>query len=791
MKFARSVQFQLTMLALAALLGGCASDRTYQEGLSLIDEGRAEEGVAKLAEAQKADPSNAKLRKDWLLQRDRLILRTLGSANFDRLSGNWDSATDKYNAVLRIDPANIQAHQALEAVPQERHQAQMVEEARIRLEQGDSLGARELVIRVLIENPNHTAALQLKRRIQEAGPPESMDGARLNIKNGKPVSLQFRDASLRMVMEAISKTTGLNVLFEKDVKADTKVNIFVHDVPVSEAVDLILMQTQNTKRVLSENSILIYADNDAKAKDYADLKIRRYQLTNADAKQVQAMVKTMLKTKDMFVDEKSNAIIVRDTPQVIRMVEKLIYSMDQPEPEVMLDVDVMEVTRDRMMALGIDLPTSFGASTSGMTLQQFRNLTDANVNVTPLSVTINAQKTDNDINDLATPRIRVRNKEKAKFLVGSRLPVISTAAVPSTTATSPVYNTSVQYVDVGIKIEVEPTIHDDGEVTIRMMLEVSSNSGENPDAAKNGTIAYTISTRSVNTVLRLKDGQTEIIGGLIQRQDDSSASRIPGLGDIPVAGRLFGSQSDTNNKSEIILSITPHIVRSNRQPDNTVLEMWAGTENNFRFASRAPVAPNGMTVPATSAAGATVGVVRTNAPVAAATTAAPAAAPVPASAAKPAAAAPAAPPAASLKPFVISGPTALPVGAHVDIRIEQPIYNKSDNAEAIINFDSDHLKLVSVQEGEIARNSASGAKFSSDFDPAGAVHLSLAAGSGQTLPETGGALALLQFEVVGEPGQAGISITDVVVKAADGTVQNVPNSAPLLIDVQPAADKPQ
>ena len=791
MKFARSVQFQLTMLALAALLGGCASDRTYQEGLSLIDEGRAEEGVAKLAEAQKADPSNAKLRKDWLLQRDRLILRTLGSANFDRLSGNWDSATDKYNAVLRIDPANIQAHQALEAVPQERHQAQMVEEARIRLEQGDSLGARELVIRVLIENPNHTAALQLKRRIQEAGPPESMDGARLNIKNGKPVSLQFRDASLRMVMEAISKTTGLNVLFDKDVKADTKVNIFVHDVPVSEAVDLILMQTQNTKRVLSENSILIYADNDAKAKDYADLKIRRYQLTNADAKQVQAMVKTMLKTKDMFVDEKSNAIIVRDTPQVIRMVEKLIYSMDQPEPEVMLDVDVMEVTRDRMMALGIDLPTSFGASTSGMTLQQFRNLTDANVNVTPLSVTINAQKTDNDINDLATPRIRVRNKEKAKFLVGSRLPVISTAAVPSTTATSPVYNTSVQYVDVGIKIEVEPTIHDDGEVTIRMMLEVSSNSGENPDAAKNGTIAYTISTRSVNTVLRLKDGQTEIIGGLIQRQDDSSASRIPGLGDIPVAGRLFGSQSDTNNKSEIILSITPHIVRSNRQPDNTVLEMWAGTENNFRFASRAPVAPNGMTVPATSAAGATVGVVRTNAPVAAATTAAPAAAPVPASAAKPAAAAPAAPPAASLKPFVISGPTALPVGAHVDIRIEQPIYNKSDNAEAIINFDSDHLKLVSVQEGEIARNSASGAKFSSDFDPAGAVHLSLAAGSGQTLPETGGALALLQFEVVGEPGQAGISITDVVVKAADGTVQNVPNSAPLLIDVQPAADKPQ
>jgi general secretion pathway protein D len=428
--------------------------------------------------------------------------------------------------------------------------------------------ASNILAKVLIENPDHARALQLRSQIAAATQSNSLNGVSLNLKGRKPVTLQFRDANLRMVMEAIARTTGLNVMFDKDVKGDLKVTIFVRDTPVEEAIDLILMQTQTTKRVMGENSILIYADSEAKSREYAELKIRRFSLTNADPKNVMAMVKTMTKTKDMFIDEKT------------------IASMDQPEPEVMLEVDVMEISRDRLMALGIDLPTSFGASTSGMTLQQFRNLTDANVNVTGLGVSIQAKKTDSDINDLATPRIRVRNKEKAKFLVGDRLPVISTAAVPSTTATSAVYNTSVQYVEVGIKIEVEPTIYADGEVAIRLVLEVSSNSGQNSDAAKSGTIAYTISTRSVNTVLRLKDGQTEIIGGLIQDQDRMAATRIPGAGDIPILGRLFGVQTDTKNKKEIIMSITPRIVRSNKQNDSDLLEMWSGTENNMRFGGR-------------------------------------------------------------------------------------------------------------------------------------------------------------------------------------------------------------
>ena len=578
---------KILAVLLAVALGGCAADRIHNEGMTLIDDGKFEEGLGKLAQAKQADPGNGAFKKDWLMQRDRMVTRVLGEANQQRTEQHWEAALQLYARVLALDAGNVAARQAISDITLERRQSARVDDAALLYGKGDLEQASNIVGRVLVENPAHVRALALRSQITEAtAQNNSFNGINLNLKSKKPVTLQFRDANLRMVMEAIAKTTGLNVMFDKDVKNDLKVTIFVRDTPVEEAIDLILMQTQTTKRIMGENSILVYPDTEAKSRDYAELKIRRFSMTNADPKNVMAMIKTMTKTKDIFINEKTNALVVRDTPQIIRMIEKLIVTMDQPEPEVMLEVDVMEVSRDRLLALGIDLPTSFGASTAQMSLEAFRNMSDANVTVSALAAGITAKKTDSDINDLATPRIRVRNKEKAKFLVGDRLPVISTAAVPSTTATSAVYNTSVQYVEVGIKIEVEPTIYADGEVAIRLVLEVSSNGGQNAEAAKTGTIAYTISTRSVSTVLRLKDGQTEIIGGLIQDQDRAAATKIPGLGDIPILGRLFGVQTDTKNKKEIIMSITPRIIRNNRQVDSDLLEMWSGTETNMRFGNR-------------------------------------------------------------------------------------------------------------------------------------------------------------------------------------------------------------
>jgi general secretion pathway protein D len=644
----------VSIFCVALALTACAGERLHREGVTLIDQGKTEEGLSKLAQARQSEPGNADFKKDWLLQRDQLTQRLMAEGRRDEAAERWALAQTRYAKVLELDPGHLGARQAGNEIALERKQASRLDEAALLYGKGELEPASNLVARVLVENPAHPRALQLRTQIAEATQSNALNGPSLNLKGRKPVTLQFRDANLRMVMEAIARTTGLNILFDKDVKSDLKVSIFVRDTPVEEAIDLILMQTQTAKRVMGDNSFLIYPDTEPKSREYAELKIRRFAMTNADPKNVMNMVKTMVKTKDMFIDEKTNALVVRDTPQIIRLIEKLISSMDQPEPEVMLEVDVMEVSHARLIALGIDLPTSFGASTSGMTLQQFRAMGAADVNVTGLNVGINAKKTDSDINDLATPRIRVRNKEKAKFLVGDRLPVISTAAVPAASTSSPVYNTNVQYVEVGIKIEVEPTIYADGEVAIRLALEVSSNGGQNTEAAKTGTIAYTISTRSVNTVLRLKDGQTEIIGGLIQDQDRTGATRIPGFGDVPILGRLFGTQTDEKNKKEIIISITPRIVRNNRQIDSDLLEMWSGTENNMRFGTRQLSLGKAQTAAATAtapgrapvaAAAAAPTAAATAATPAAAVAATPSAAAVPAAAATPARPAPAAAPA--------------------------------------------------------------------------------------------------------------------------------------------------
>lgn len=768
------------VVLLAVALAGCAADQLHREGMSLIENGKLDEGLSKLQQAQQADPGNGAFKKDLLLQRDAATARLLAQADLEKAAKRWDNALQLYSQVMQLDRGNVTARQAMFEINLERRQTAKVDDAALAYGKGDFDLANSLISRVLVENPNHPRANALRNQILEAtSTASSLNGVALNFKGKKPVTLQFRDANLRMVMEAIAKTTGLNVILDKDVKADLKVTIFVRDTPVEEAIDLILMQTQTAKRVMGENSILIYPDTETKAREYAELKIRRFAITNADPKNVLAMVKTMTKTKDMFVDEKTNSLVVRDTPQVIRMVEKLIVAMDQPEPEVMLEVDVVEVSRDRTLALGINLPTSFGVSIPEMSLEAFKKLSDANATVSGMSVGVTAKKTDGDGNTLATPRLRVRNKEKAKFLVGDRLPVISSAATPSTGGGASVYNTSVQYVEVGIKIEAEPTIYADGEVAIKLTLEVSSAGAPNADAAKSGTIAYSIGTRSLNTVLRLKDGQTEIIGGLIQDSDTSDSTHVPGLGDIPILGRLFGVQTDTKKKKEVIMSITPRIVRNNRQIDSELLELWSGTENNLRYGTRQVGNGKLQALAAPAGAAGTVSVASSSSAAPAPAAARTGARGVPAAAANSAASA-----AAVLRPVSMTAPTNAKVGDKITVNLNFPASAASTGVETTLNYDNSRLKLISVTESDAARNEASALRFTGDGESAGSVRVELTAGRGEALPANGGALAQVQFEVLAGTGTTPLSVgSSALVNADNGTIK-LPDSPTVELDIK-------
>jgi general secretion pathway protein D len=298
----------------------------------------------------------------------------------------------------------------------------------------------------------------------------------------------------------------------------------------------------------------------------------------SEAKTVGAAIKTLFKGRDVVVDDKLNALIARDTPEMLDMLERMVATYDVPESEVMLELEVLEVARDRLQSLGIKWPTSLSlsplASVSGvgLTLADLQNLNASATGAALGSLQINAQKTDTDVNLLANPRIRVLNREKAKIMIGDKIPVLTTVVTPQGGSSE-----TVTYMDVGLKLEVEPVIYRGNDVSIKLGLEVSN--ALNPQISKLGSTYYTIGTRNATTVLRLHDGENQVLAGLINSEDRKTADKLPGLGELPGLKRIFGTSADSDKRSEIVLSITPRIVRNSQRPEGRFSEFRTGTES--------------------------------------------------------------------------------------------------------------------------------------------------------------------------------------------------------------------
>jgi general secretion pathway protein D len=291
-------------------------------------------------------------------------------------------------------------------------------------------------------------------------------------------------------------------------------------------------------------------------------------------------VKTLVKTKDLIVDEKLNLLVMRDTPDAVRMAERLVAAQDLAEAEVMLEVEVLEVGTNVLQELGIRYPEQFSYSIVGsggtpgtVTLPEWHNRDSSLVRLTVSNpfLILNLKNETGKSNLLANPRIRVKSKEKAKIHIGDKVPVIT-----NTSTATGLVSESVNYLDVGLKLDVEPTVTLDDEVGIKIGLEVSSIVREVRTTA--GALTYQLGTRNASTSLRLKDGETQVLAGLISEEDRKTANQIPGLGDLPVIGRLFGSHLDTTNKTEIVLLITPRIVRNIARPDIRMEQFASGTE---------------------------------------------------------------------------------------------------------------------------------------------------------------------------------------------------------------------
>lgn len=580
----RSARTVSLMLSLMMGLGGCAGYQAFREGQANLAEGRAGAGIAKLQEAMRASPENLEYRRAYFVQRDAAVNAALRHAEQALERGDFARANEAYASALALDPANTRAVSGAARVDgAQRHWGAL--DAALGMARERNLDAAVAKVQqVLSENPAHRRAAlvlrQLTRQQADASGKELGLYPKLKAAYRVPVSLTFTNATLLQVFEALKQASGLNYMIERDVRPDLRITLSVTNKPVEDIVRLLLATNQLERRVLDDDTLLIYPNTPAKATEYREMIVRTFYLSTAEASKVANAVKTIVRARDVTVDEKLNMLVVRDSAEVIRLAEKLIAAHDLAEPEVMLELEVLEIGVNRLLELGIRWPDSVAAGVVGadgvlgqLRLDELRNRHSGMVQLTTSSPVISAQLrgTKGDSHLLANPRVRVRNRHAAKIMIGERVPVITTQATANVGTTE-----SVSYLDVGLKLDIEPSISLDDEVSMKLSLEVSNIL--EVIARSNGSRTYRLGTRSTSTALRVRDGETNILAGLIQRDERNSNTGIPGLNEIPVASRLFGASQDSDTRTEIVLLITPRIVRNLDVPGVGLQEFMAGTE---------------------------------------------------------------------------------------------------------------------------------------------------------------------------------------------------------------------
>lgn len=544
----------------------------YQQIRKMIDEGRVDDGIARMQKLVETYPSNPEYRNYLKRQQDMRLALLLRTADLERERHNWAASRAAYLQVLELEPQNRRAHGGLALLEVASRHEKMMQDAQRMYDADDVDAAQNLVRDVLAEEAGHTEARNLYEKIEQKRVDKVSNPPKMRAAFKKPISLEFKNVSIKSIFEFLSKATGLNFTYDQELNSAQPTSVFLRDTPIEEAIQVILASNQLGKKVLNDNTLFIYPLS--RSQEYQESYIRSFYLGNTEAKKAMAMIKAVIKTKDIYIDEKLNTLVMRDTAEAIRSAEKLIASQDKADPEVMLEVEVLEINRRSLEALGVRYPTSVSVGVQGrdavngstlltpgrLRISELKSF-DSNLGVFSISdpvLALNLLQQDTDTNLLANPHIRVRNREKAKIHVGDRIPVLTSIA-----NSTGFVSQSVTYIEVGIKLDVEPTILLNDEVSIKVGLEVSNQTDKL--TTNSGTVTYTIGTRNANTILRLKNGETQILAGLLRDDEQRISNRVPGLSRLPLIGNLFADKNNDRSKKEIALLITPRIV-SNLTP---------------------------------------------------------------------------------------------------------------------------------------------------------------------------------------------------------------------------------
>ncbi len=431
--------------------------------------------------------------------------------------------------------------------------------------------------------------------------------------SSEPITLRFQNAKLKEVFEVVARTAGVNVIFDKEVR-DEPITIFIKDLPFDEALSLILNTNGLISQKVATDTILIMPLNKQKQAQYQDLLMRTFYLSNAKAKDAVNLVRTLLDSKKIYVDDKVNAIVVRDEPAKLQLAERLLLAIDHREPEVELDVEVLEINRTKSLKYGLNFakqagtgivpPGGTGGISTNPTSFFYRQLTsigpESYLFTLPASVLIDFFKQDSEAKTLASPKLRVMNNKSATISIGDKQPILLsttnvlpgqavTGAVPTTSTV-----TSIEFKDTGVKLTVEPSLNLTDEVTLKLKVEVTRLGDQVTLQASPEIKQFRFGTRMAETVLMLKDEETVVLAGLIQDEERITKSTVPLLGDIPLLGHLFTSTVKDQVTTEVVLTITPRVVRAMATPPVTQQAFWSGTETTYTTSQLFP--PRALTI---------------------------------------------------------------------------------------------------------------------------------------------------------------------------------------------------
>jgi general secretion pathway protein D len=568
--------FRIAFLgALLAVAVGCATQQAERESKDAVKQENWDAAVYHYLELVAKHPDNVEYRIGL-----RHARQNAGNVHFQRGMalreiGRVVEAYNEMEMAVQLDPSHQFAEQVLEDLGKE------VE---------------------ILSGPGGKAELEeMKREASEAKvKPPVLDPA-----SKDPVTLVFpKPKPVKEIYAAIGKAYGFNVIFDPKLK-DDRIPIELRDVTSERALEIVMQAAGHFYKVLDPKTIVVAEDNPQNRRDYEDLVIKTFFLSNADVKEVDKLLRSLIEARRLSTNEQLNAITLRDTADKVAIAEKLITVNDKAKAEVLVDVELLEYDTSDQSEIGMSLSTySFilGVDTAAISpdapegrsyLSDLSNISRENVFVNVPSVTINLIKSSGKATVLAQPQLRITEGEKASLHLGQRVPIPVTSFNTSNTVGGNVVPiTSFQYQDIGIKIEVEPRVHHNREVTLKLTVEVSQLGDTVPVGP--GQEAVTIGTRTITSVIRLRSGETSLLAGLIRKDQTQGAQEIPLLSDIPILGRLFTNVKQQTRTTDLVLTLTPHIVRFPDIRQEDLAPVWVGTESRISFfGSRSPRVQSG------------------------------------------------------------------------------------------------------------------------------------------------------------------------------------------------------